>query len=179
MTLSAFSGLSDEAFTDSAWFSRSEEEQKESGPHMSRMTSPSPSQNEGAGLPHKSSCKDSLEVDLEQEEVVRYIQTNGCNGIDDFVKSYRLQYAQSDRQYHDFLESDGTPKIFEGNTSNNTLVQHSLGQLKARYVRIVPVDFTGSNTLRWKLYIECKQLNTFCKKLSNSKVTMRFFFILM
>ena len=127
---------------------------------MSRMTSQPREKIGGAWCPMSNGRNECLEVDLQTKQIIWFIKTRGCDGKEWYVKSYRLQYA-TDRDkkenviYRDVTDANGEAKVFEGNSDNTSSVQHSLGRLEARYVKIIPVEFQGRKALRWELYAEC------------------------
>ena len=168
-TVSAFSGLTDSAFTDST--SRLYKERSratyDNRPHMARMTSQPQGKMGGAWCPQTNDVNQSLEIDVKMNQKLRFISTKGCDGMDWYVESYRLEFAaeadavDGNINYRDVIGTDGEPKVFEGNSDNTSTVQHDLGRLEARYVKIVPLGFHQSKALRWELYAECRSHTNF------------------
>ena len=164
-SVSALTGLNDTAFTDSGFklLKNRMKSEFDSGPHMSRMTSQPQGKMGGAWCPKSNASFESLDVDLQTDRTVRFITTKGCDGREWFVRSYRLKYATQDDvtgdviNFRDVTDEQDCPKVFEGNTDNTGRVQHSLGKLKARYVKIIPMEFEERRALRWELYAECRQ----------------------
>ena len=169
MTVSAFAGLSDSAFSDSSWnfFKSGKDETRENPPHMSRMTSRRQQSMGGAWCPATNSDEEYLEVDLRRNHVIRDVETRGCDGEDWFVRSFRLQLAKdgdvSDGriEYRKVMQPNSQPHVFKANSDNFERVKQSEKlQCKicytARYVRIVPLEFEARKALRWEIYAESK-----------------------
>ncbi|XP_078606444.1 uncharacterized protein LOC144879090 [Branchiostoma floridae x Branchiostoma japonicum] len=79
-----------------------------------------------------------LQVDLGGTSVVHGVITQGRDTHDQWVTSYKLQHSRSGRSWTTYTDTDGSDKIFTGNTDRRTPVTHILRPpVAAQYVRFV------------------------------------------
>ena len=80
-----------------------------------------------------------LEIDLGDTYTIKGVVTQGCNGYNDWVKSFEVLSGTSSSD----LISVGN---FTGNSDQDTIkVNYFFTQVKAKYVRIVPKTHSGNN----------------------------------
>ena len=103
------------------------------------------------------SAKDSdlnqyLQFDLGQVMNITTISTKGRSHTDDYVSEFRIQYATG-KDYLDYKEVDGSPKLFDANTDGFHEARNVFDQpIIARYIRINPTRWADKIALRVELY---------------------------
>ncbi|XP_078697438.1 uncharacterized protein LOC144925334 [Branchiostoma floridae x Branchiostoma belcheri] len=80
-----------------------------------------------------------LQVDLGEMKTVTGTIIQGRSNQPQWVTSYKLQYSVDGRSWITYASSDGSEKVFQGNTDRNTPVTNLLDSpTDARYVRFLP-----------------------------------------
>ncbi|XP_078603719.1 uncharacterized protein LOC144877607 isoform X4 [Branchiostoma floridae x Branchiostoma japonicum] len=89
-----------------------------------------------------------LQVDLGEMKNVKGTITQGRIYYD-WVTSYKLQYSTDETTWTTYADTDGSEKVFPGNTDFNTPVTNLLvNPIGARYVRFLPQTWNGDPALR-------------------------------
>eukprot|EP00058_Branchiostoma_floridae_P012572 XP_002598060.1 hypothetical protein BRAFLDRAFT_85725 [Branchiostoma floridae] len=80
-----------------------------------------------------------LQVDLGEMKDVKGTITQGRPSSDRWVTSYKLQYSTDETTWTTYAGTDGSEKVFPGNTDRDTPVTNLLvNPIGARYVRFLP-----------------------------------------
>ena len=104
------------------------------------------------------SAKDSdlyqyLQFDLGQVMNVTTISTKGRAHTSDFVSEFRILYGTNGRDFSDYKEVDGSPKLFDANYDGFQEARNKFDQpIIARYVRINPTRWADKIAMRVELY---------------------------
>jgi len=104
------------------------------------------------------SAKDSdlnqyLMFELPQVMNITTISTKGRSHSNDFVHEFRIQYGTNGRDFSDYKEIDGTPKLFDGNKDGfNEERNEFLQPIIAKYIRINPTRWADKIAMRVELY---------------------------
>ena len=94
----------------------------------------------------------ALVVDLGSEKNVTGIATQGRPHSDEFVSEFRIQFGSNGKDWQDYKEVDGSPKIFRGN-SGDFIVRNDFDHpIIARWIRINPTKWNNRISLRAELY---------------------------
>eukprot|EP00058_Branchiostoma_floridae_P016425 XP_002601913.1 hypothetical protein BRAFLDRAFT_86397 [Branchiostoma floridae] len=90
-----------------------------------------------------------LQVDLgKRTRVTGTIIQGSSSGS--WITFYKLQYSDDGTRWTTYVGSDGSDKIFAGNTDASTAVTNELeNPVKARYVRFVVQEWNGAITMRF------------------------------
>lgn len=94
-----------------------------------------------------------LQIDFGENKRVTRIATQGSNvkgeqNQDMYVRSYQLEFSTDSRLFRDYAGGE----ILAGNQDRNKIVEHQLEPFTARWVRILPVTWTGHISLRAEVY---------------------------
>ncbi|XP_077125246.1 contactin-associated protein-like 2 [Ranitomeya variabilis] len=111
-------------------------------------------EGDGGWSPLDSDHYQWLQVDFGSRKQIRAIATQGRYSSSDWVSQYRLLYSDTARNWKPYHQ-DGNIWAFPGNMNSDTVVRHELQHpIVARYVRIVPLDWSGEGQigLRVELY---------------------------
>ena len=78
-------------------------------------------------------------MDFLEPKLVSGILTQGLPNVDKWSNKFYLSISLDGFSFKPYSEStDGTPKIFAGNTDRNSIVKHLLNRnIQARYVRLI------------------------------------------
>ncbi|XP_028413720.1 lactadherin-like [Dendronephthya gigantea] len=82
-----------------------------------------------------------LQVDFIAKVIVEGVQTQGLVDTVMFVKTYELHYSDDGYSFMGYNETQGAPKVFNGNTDSSTVVQNEISPTIARYFRIKPLTW--------------------------------------
>ena len=95
-----------------------------------------------------------IQVDFgERRRSIYSVATQGHNGQDEWVTSYKIGHSDDGSSFSDVLGGDGNARVFTGNTDRNTVVTHLLdAPVTARYFRLFPLSWNGAISMRWELY---------------------------
>lgn len=82
------------------------------------------------------------------------VQTQGSADNYYWVTRYEVYYSNDGEQFYPVLDSPNsqTPRLFEGNSDQNTPVLNLFPLVSARYLRIRPVEFYGAIALRFNVF---------------------------
>ncbi len=95
----------------------------------------------------------ALIVDLGHVQNVTGIATQGRAHSDEYVIEYRIQYGSNGKDWIDYKEIDGSPKLFLGNTDGDYVVRNTFDQpIIARWVRLNPTRWGDRISVRMELY---------------------------
>ncbi|XP_019637285.1 PREDICTED: lactadherin-like [Branchiostoma belcheri] len=90
-----------------------------------------------------------LQVDLGEMKTVTGTIIQGRYDLDQWVTSYKLQHSVDGLSWITYASSDGSEKVFQGNTDRNTPVTNLLDSpTDARYVRFLPQSWYGWMSMR-------------------------------
>ena len=104
------------------------------------------------------SAKDSdlnqfLMFDLGEVMNVTTITTKGRSHTNDYVSEFTIQYGTNGRDFSDYKEVDGSPKLFDANYDGFHEARTSFDQpIIAQYIRINPTRWADKIALRVELY---------------------------
>merc|ERR1712038_1079555 len=94
-----------------------------------------------------------LMFELPQVMNVTTISTKGRSHSNDYVNEYRIQYGTNGRDFSDYKEVDGTPKLFDGNNDGfHERRNEFLQPIIAKYIRINPTRWADKIAMRVELY---------------------------
>ncbi|CAH3028258.1 unnamed protein product, partial [Porites evermanni] len=93
-------------------------------------------------------------VDLRIKTRITYVATQGRADDVQWIKKYKLQFGDDGSSFEGFKqEGENVDKVFLGNSDSGTVVTHVLiPPIKARYVRLLPVEWHNYISLRTELY---------------------------
>ncbi|XP_035689940.1 neuropilin-1-like isoform X4 [Branchiostoma floridae] len=96
-----------------------------------------------------SNLGDWLQVDLGEIKKVTGTITQGVSSGEYWVKSYKLQHSTDGASWTTYANSEGTEKVFIGNTDYYTPVTNLLDNaVEARYVRFLPQTWESYMSMR-------------------------------
>ncbi|XP_078233557.1 contactin-associated protein-like 2 isoform X2 [Pogona vitticeps] len=108
----------------------------------------------GGWCPSVSDHYQWLQMDFGSRKQISCIATQGRYSSSDWVTQYRMLYSDTGRNWKPYHQ-DGNVWAFAGNINSDTVVRHDLQHpVVARYVRIVPLDWSeeGQIGLRIEIY---------------------------
>merc|ERR1739838_480509 len=103
-----------------------------------------------------------LQVDLKNNRKVFGVATQGdrVHSLGDsfgdcYVTAYVITYKRDGQQsFQTYTDDKGNAKTFNGNVDNDSVVKNNFEvPFTARYIRILPLKWEISPTLRWELYV--------------------------
>ena len=95
----------------------------------------------------------ALLVDLGVVKNITGIAMQGRAHSDEYVMEYRIQYGSNGKDWIDYKEVDGSPKLFEGNVDGDYVVRNDFDQpIIAKWVRVNPTRWAARISLRMELY---------------------------
>jgi len=95
----------------------------------------------------------ALAIDLGMVKNVTGIATQGRAHSNEFVLEYRIQYGTNGKDWTDYKEVDGLPKLFRGNVDGDYVVRNNFDQpIIAQWLRINPTRWQDRITLRVEVY---------------------------
>ncbi|XP_078700024.1 uncharacterized protein LOC144926863 [Branchiostoma floridae x Branchiostoma belcheri] len=90
-----------------------------------------------------------LQVDLGGVVKVYGVITQGRMNADQWVTQYKLQFSLNETSWTTYKDSDGSDKVFAGNTDRTTAVTHTLRPpVSAWYIRFVAQSWSGYVAMR-------------------------------
>jgi len=93
-----------------------------------------------------------LQADLGSNKNITHLATQGRNGHDQWVTSYKVEYSDNGASFYCYQEH-GTDKIFTANSDRDTIVYNVVSPpITARYIRIVPRAFLNHISMRMEIY---------------------------
>ena len=102
---------------------------------------------------HSSDFHQMLTFDLGSTKNVTGIATQGRGHSNEYVIEYRLQFGTNGRDWIDYKEVDGSPKLFQGNQEGDYVVRNEFNQpIIAQWIRINPTRWADRISLRMELY---------------------------
>ena len=94
-----------------------------------------------------------LQLDLGQVMNVTTITTKGRSHTSDYVSEFMIQYGTNGRDFSDYKEVDGSPKLFDANNDGFHEARNKFDQpIIARYVRINPTRWADKIAMRVEMY---------------------------
>lgn len=95
----------------------------------------------------------ALIVDLGTVKNITGIATQGRAHSDEYVIEFRIQYGSNGKDFSDYKEVDGSPKLFLGNEDGDYVVRNDFDQpIIAQWIRINPTRWADRISLRVELY---------------------------
>ena len=92
-------------------------------------------------------------MDLGTIKNVTGIATQGRAHSDEFVIEFRIQYGSNGKDWIDYKEVDGSPKLFLGNEDGDYVVRNDFDQpIIAQWIRINPTRWADRISMRLELY---------------------------
>ncbi|XP_029198702.2 uncharacterized protein LOC114963633 [Acropora millepora] len=94
-----------------------------------------------------------LQVDFNESVLVSAVATQGDATDNNWVIRYLVHYSWNGSDWIVATDSEGKVKEFNGNTDGSSVVRHWLKpRFNARYVRFVPILWTGELCMRVEIY---------------------------
>ncbi|XP_022780705.1 uncharacterized protein LOC111321951 [Stylophora pistillata] len=97
-----------------------------------------------------------LEIDLGNKTGISGISTQGQSMFDNWVTRYAMSYSINGKHWLMVTEGrkrDSSPRNFTGNKDRDSVVTHWFPRLIARYVRVLPLTWSGlTNCMRIELF---------------------------
>ncbi|KAL9958573.1 hypothetical protein ACROYT_G035603 [Oculina patagonica] len=101
-----------------------------------------------------------LQVDFVRMVTLGQVATQGRPEYAQWVASYSLSYSMNGID-HEMYEQDGSVKIFNANSDQNTIVYNLINPIiLARYIRVLPKTWHGHISMRVEFY-ECEGYDVF------------------
>jgi contactin associated protein-like 2 len=89
----------------------------------------------------------ALVIDLGSIKNVTGIATQGRAHSSEFVYEYRIQYGTNGRDWTDYKEVDGLPKLFSGNVDGDYVARNNFEQpIIAQWLRVNPTRCQSCKT---------------------------------
>lgn len=105
----------------------------------------------------RSDYSQALIVDLGTIKNVTGIATQGRAHTKEFVVEYRIQYGANGRDWIDYKEIDGSPKLFQGNEDGDYVVRNDFDQpIIAQWIRINPTRLLTLKFVLVNTFRECR-----------------------
>ena len=100
-----------------------------------------------------SDFQQALVIDMGVIKNVTGIAMQGRAHSDEYVMEYRIQYGSNGKDWIDYKEVDGSPKLFIGNVDGDYVVRNDFDQpIIAKWVRVNPTRWAARISLRMELY---------------------------
>ncbi|XP_074617347.1 uncharacterized protein LOC141876569 [Acropora palmata] len=94
-----------------------------------------------------------LQVDFNESVLVSAVATQGDATDNNWINRYLVHYSWNGSDWIVATDSEGKVKEFNGNTDGSSVVRHWLKpRFNARYVRFVPILWTGQLCMRVEIY---------------------------
>ncbi|ELU17032.1 hypothetical protein CAPTEDRAFT_201367 [Capitella teleta] len=98
--------------------------------------------------------KSWIEVDLKEDRLIGGIVTLGrSKGVTQYVTKFKIKYRSGESDtFTDYVNAEGN-EVFIANTNNyKPVFNHFNAHIKGRYIRLYPLNYQHSPTLRWELF---------------------------
>ncbi|XP_019622071.1 PREDICTED: lactadherin-like, partial [Branchiostoma belcheri] len=116
----------------------------------------------GSWAAQASTIGEWLQVDIERMKRVTGTVIQGRHNSDQWVASYKVQYSADGINWSTYAGSEGSEKVFPGNTDRSTPVTNLLDNpVEARYVRFYPQSWYNWITMRAEILV-CRESNGPC-----------------
>lgn len=94
-----------------------------------------------------------LTIDMGKVMNVTGISTQGREHSTEYVYEYRIQYGTNGKDFIDYKEIDGSPKLFNGNNDGLNIARNHFNQpIIAQWIRINPTRWADMISMRVELY---------------------------
>ena len=95
-----------------------------------------------------------IQADLGELKAVVKVATQGRPGSHvQYVTSYKFAYRTDNMTYVNVQNSDGSERVFDANTDQNTVVENVLDPaVVARFVRLNPQNWNVYISVRWEVF---------------------------
>ena len=95
----------------------------------------------------------ALAIDMGAIKNITGIATQGRAHSNEYVLEYRIQYGTNGKDWIDYKEVDGLPKLFRGNTDGDYVVRNDFDQpIIAQWLRVNPTRWQDRISLRVEIY---------------------------
>ncbi|XP_031562067.1 neuropilin-1a-like, partial [Actinia tenebrosa] len=94
-----------------------------------------------------SNPNDYLQVDLGFSYFICAVATQGNIKAPEWVMTFKINVSLNNINWTTYQEN-GVNKVFQGNSENQLIVQHSIKNQFARYIRFIPVMYNLFKTMR-------------------------------
>ncbi|CAH1802432.1 unnamed protein product [Owenia fusiformis] len=122
-------------------------------PNQGRLDTKGTSSKSGGWLARSGKINTNQWIQVDLGRVMKFLGviTQGRNGVDQWVKTFRIDYSTDGEQFITILHSAGQRTTeFQGNSDQNTKVRHMLDRPRqARYVRINPRTWNSYPSMRF------------------------------
>ena len=100
-----------------------------------------------------SDLSQALVIDLGLIKNVTGIATQGRAHSEEYIREFRIQYGTNGKDFQNYLEVDGTPKLFRGNEDGDYVQRNDFEQpIIAQWIKINPTRWADRISLRVELY---------------------------
>ena len=106
----------------------------------------------GAWATDANTVGEYIQADFGQLQRIQTVATQGRHDWDQWMTSYKFAYSTDGVTYPYVKNADGSDRVFGGSSDRNTVVEHSLDVLVARFVRLYPQTYYSWTALRWEVY---------------------------
>ncbi|XP_068729963.1 lactadherin-like isoform X3 [Montipora capricornis] len=121
-------------------------------PWQARLNNAAKSQSTGSWTAGTSAVGQWLQIDLGKETVLTKIATQGRPSHAQWVSSYKILLSLDGANWNAY-RSDGSVKVFKGNSDTRRIVSHKLvPRITSRYVRFYVMSWHISISMRVELY---------------------------
>ncbi|XP_068683939.1 lactadherin-like [Montipora foliosa] len=121
-------------------------------PWQARLNNAAKSQSTGSWSAGTNAVGQWLQIDLGKETVLTKIATQSRPGNGQRVSSYKIRLSLDGANWNAY-RSDGSEKVFTGNSYIGTIVSHKLvPRITSRYVRFYVMSWYGHISMRVELY---------------------------
>eukprot|EP00057_Strongylocentrotus_purpuratus_P006497 XP_011660971.1 PREDICTED: uncharacterized protein LOC587152 isoform X2 [Strongylocentrotus purpuratus] len=126
------------------------------GPERGRLNIDVVKAQGGGWVAKKANTKQWIQVDLLTPYHITGVATQGQSGEPQWVTSFKIACSMDDEIFDTVKDPDypKSDKIFPANSDRNTVVFNPLPAILCRYVRLIPVAWSGFIGLRMELYRE-------------------------
>ncbi|CAB4061394.1 Neurexin-4 [Lepeophtheirus salmonis] len=95
----------------------------------------------------------ALTVDLGKIKNITGIATQGRAHSEDYVMEYQILYGTNGKDFSDYKDIDGSPKLFRGNSDGDFVVRNDFDQpIIASWIQINPTRWADRISMRLELY---------------------------
>ncbi len=100
-----------------------------------------------------SDFEQALLIDLGTVKNITGIATQGRAHSEEYIMEFRIQYGSNGKDFSDYKEVDGSPKLFIGNEDGDYVVRNDFDQpIIAQWLRINPTRWQDRISLRTEIY---------------------------
>ncbi|EDO45371.1 predicted protein, partial [Nematostella vectensis] len=125
------------------------------GPANARLNKRKQGRRIGAWSSRAINLKQWIQVDFRRLTTVRWIATQGRHDLDQWVKSYRVEFGNDGRRFWPYRQGRliDLLQVFAGNFDRNTVVTRLFKPaIRARFIRINPRSWYHHISMRLEFY---------------------------